>query len=184
MAAVCKICTALWAAPSGPERAATSGGAAPRRRSSARTMSSTLLAIKAASQARDATQKRDTDLHKAALVLAREYLRANGYARSVEALRLEVGAGLEKLDLADNVDLGSVVRDHPLEDEHPRSARTATTSEWDSAHLSHPDVRRAPRTQSPGREPAHTRACEIRELARRVGETGTADSSGHSSTVG
>ena len=71
-------------------------------------MSSTLLAIKAASQARDATQKRDTDLHKAALVLAREYLRANGYARSVEALRLEVGAGLEQLELGDSVDLGCV----------------------------------------------------------------------------
>lgn len=74
-------------------------------------MASTLAAIKAASTASDAREKRDTDFHKTALVLAREYLRANGYAKTCEALKAEVGSGLEKLELADNVDLGSVVRE-------------------------------------------------------------------------
>ena len=45
-------------------------------------MASTLAAIKAASHAKDAREKRDTDFHKTALVLAREYLRANGYSKS------------------------------------------------------------------------------------------------------
>ena len=72
---------------------------------------STLAAIKAASHAKDAREKRDTDFHKTALVLAREYLRANGYSKSCDALAKEVGSGLEKLELADNVDLGSVIRE-------------------------------------------------------------------------
>ena len=74
-------------------------------------MASTLAAIKAASHAKDAREKRDTDFHKTALVLAREYLRANGYSKSCDALAKEVGSGLEKLELADNVDLGSVIRE-------------------------------------------------------------------------
>ena len=74
-------------------------------------MASTLAAIKAASHAKDAREKRDTDFHKTALVLAREYLRANGYSKSCDALSKEVGSGLEKLELADNVDLGSVIRE-------------------------------------------------------------------------
>ena len=64
-------------------------------------MASTLAAIKAASHAKDAREKRDTDFHKTALVLAREYLRANGYSKSCDALAKEVGSGLEKLELAD-----------------------------------------------------------------------------------
>ena len=74
-------------------------------------MASTLAAIKAASHAKDAREKRDTDFHKTALVLTREYLRANGYSKSCDALAKEVGSGLEKLELADNVDLGSVIRE-------------------------------------------------------------------------
>lgn len=74
-------------------------------------MSSTLMALKAASNAKDCSEKRDSDLHKASLVLAREYLREHGYRETAEALRKEVGPSLEKLDLADNVDLGSVVRE-------------------------------------------------------------------------
>ena len=66
-------------------------------------MSSTLMAIKAASQARDAAEKHDTDCHKAALVLAREYLRSNGYGKAEAALRADVGPSLDKFDLADNV---------------------------------------------------------------------------------
>ena len=64
-------------------------------------MASTLAAIKAASHAKDAREKRDTDFHKTALVLAREYLRANGYSKSCDALAKEVGSGLEKLELAE-----------------------------------------------------------------------------------
>ncbi|KAH8050030.1 microtubule-severing ATPase [Aureococcus anophagefferens] len=74
-------------------------------------MSSTLMAIKAASNAKDVVEKQDSDRHKAALVLAREYLREHGYTKTSEALREEVGKGLERLELADNVDLGSVVRE-------------------------------------------------------------------------
>ena len=44
-------------------------------------------------------------------MLAREYLREHGYTKTSEALREEVGKGLERLELADNVDLGSVVRE-------------------------------------------------------------------------
>ena len=43
--------------------------------------------------------------------ISKEYLRANGYSKSCDALAKEVGSGLEKLELADNVDLGSVIRE-------------------------------------------------------------------------
>ncbi|KAH8072459.1 microtubule-severing ATPase [Aureococcus anophagefferens] len=52
-------------------------------------MSSTLMAIKAASNAKDVVEKQDSDRHKAALVLAREYLREHGYTKTSEALREE-----------------------------------------------------------------------------------------------
>ena len=42
--------------------------------------------------------------------ISQEYLRANGYSKSCD-LAKEVGSGLEKLELADNVDLGSVIRE-------------------------------------------------------------------------
>ena len=107
-------------------------------------------------------------------MLAREYLREHGYTKTSEALREEVGKGLERLELADNVDLGSVVREFEAYyamrlGKPPRLTRRRANDEND---LPAPPRRRkggstaasAPAPASANAQPAKPRAGKEREI--------------------
>ena len=111
-------------------------------------------------------------------MLAREYLREHGYTKTSEALREEVGKGLERLELADNVDLGSVVREFEAYyamrlGKPPRLTRRRANDEND---LPAPPRRRkggstaasAPAPASANAQPAKPRAGKEREFPTSI----------------
>lgn len=71
-------------------------------------MSSTLLAMKASSEASEAEQKKLIEKKRNILVLIHQYLLDCGYVDSASALYGEAGNFLNKYCLADNMDLGVI----------------------------------------------------------------------------
>ena len=79
-------------------------------------MSETLKALKARSEARLHEEKRQIDRQRNVLTLVLRHLIDHGYVESAERLQAEAGQSLSKYDVADNVDLVSIV--HQWEDYH------------------------------------------------------------------
>jgi katanin p60 ATPase-containing subunit A1 len=70
---------------------------------------STLLALRATSEANTAEQKRTSDRKRNILVLVHSYLIENGYFESATCLNTESTAVCTKYEVADNVDLGLIL---------------------------------------------------------------------------
>ena len=79
-------------------------------------MSETLKALKARSEARLHEEKRQIDRQRNVLTLVLRHLIDHGYVDSAERLQSEAGQSLSKYDVADNIDLLSIV--HQWEDYH------------------------------------------------------------------
>lgn len=75
-------------------------------------MSSSLLAIKASSEANSAEQKRLAERKRNILVLIHQHLIESGYIEAAERLQHESGGVLSKFTVADNVDLGLVLSEY------------------------------------------------------------------------
>ena len=98
-------------------------------------MSETLKALKARSEARLHEEKRQIDRQRNVLTLVLRHLIDHGYVESAERLQAEAGQSLSKYDVADNVDLVSIV--HQWEDYHtfkfgkpPKIIRRTTGIQW------------------------------------------------------
>eukprot|EP00943_MAST-04B_sp_MAST-4B-sp1_P004986 g4986.t1 len=79
-------------------------------------MSETLKALKARSEARLHEEKRQVDRQRNVLTLVLRHLIDHGYVDSAERLQSEAGQSLSKYDVADNIDLLTIV--HQWEDYH------------------------------------------------------------------
>ena len=75
-------------------------------------MSSTLLSIKASSEANSAEQKRLAERKRNVLVLIHQHLIENGYIEAAERLQHESGGVLSKFTAADNIDLILVLNEY------------------------------------------------------------------------
>jgi katanin p60 ATPase-containing subunit A1 len=75
-------------------------------------MSTSLLAIKASSEANTAEQKRLVERKRNILVLVHHHLIENGYIEAAERLQHESGGVLTKFAAADNIDLGLVLSEY------------------------------------------------------------------------
>lgn len=75
-------------------------------------MSSTLLALKAQSDATTAERKRIVDKKKYTLLLIYDYLHANGYIESSSKLLNEAASIIGKHEIADNVDLDVIISEY------------------------------------------------------------------------
>lgn len=75
-------------------------------------MSTSLLAIKASSEANTAEQKRLAERKRNILVLIHQHLIENGYIEAAERLQHESGGVLSKFAAADNIDLGLVLSEY------------------------------------------------------------------------
>ena len=71
----------------------------------------TLMALKATSDAKANEDRVAADRHRAVLVLVMDHLTAHGYTEAASALHREGGAPLARFATADNVDLGTIVRE-------------------------------------------------------------------------
>ena len=74
-------------------------------------MSSSLFALKAATDAGTAEQKRLLEKRRNIMVLIHQHLIENGYIEASERLQHEAGPLLGKFEVADNVDLGLILND-------------------------------------------------------------------------
>ena len=74
-------------------------------------MSSSLFALKAATDAGTAEQKRLLEKRRNIMVLIHQHLIENGYIEAAERLQHEAGPLLGKFEVADNVDLGLILND-------------------------------------------------------------------------
>ena len=75
-------------------------------------MSTSLLAIKASSEANTAEQKRLAERKRNVLVLINQHLVENGYVEAAERLQHESGGVLSKFTAADNIDLTLVLNEY------------------------------------------------------------------------
>jgi katanin p60 ATPase-containing subunit A1 len=75
-------------------------------------MSTSLLAIKASSEANTAEQKRLAERKRNVLVLIHQHLIENGYIEAAERLQHESGGVLSKFAAADNIDLIMVLNEY------------------------------------------------------------------------
>lgn len=75
-------------------------------------MSSSLMALRASSEANTAEQKRLTDKRRNILILIHHHLIENGYVEAAERLQHETGNALCKFGVADNVDLGLILGEY------------------------------------------------------------------------
>ena len=75
-------------------------------------MSSSLMALRACSEANTAEQKRLSDKRRNILILIHQHLIENGYVEAAERLQHEAGNVLCKFDVADNVDLGLILGEY------------------------------------------------------------------------
>jgi katanin p60 ATPase-containing subunit A1 len=71
-------------------------------------MSSTLMALKASSEASTQEQKRLQERKRNILVLIHAYLTENGFIEAAERLQHEAGPAISKFEVADNIDLSLV----------------------------------------------------------------------------
>eukprot|EP00899_Mesostigma_viride_P023450 jgi/Mesvir1/428/Mv11310-RA.1 len=72
---------------------------------------SSLSALKAQSKSRDQEEKRIQDRRRSALVIILRHLLDSGYVDSVEKLQAESGVSLSKYDVADNIDMATIVQE-------------------------------------------------------------------------
>lgn len=75
-------------------------------------MSSSLLAIRASSEAGSAEQKRQQERRRNILVLINQHLIEHGYCESAERLQHEAGLVMNRFEVADNMDLGLILGDY------------------------------------------------------------------------
>lgn len=75
-------------------------------------MSSTLLALRASSEAGMAEQKRLAEKKRNILVLIHHYLVESGYVESAERVQHEAGSVINKFEVADNVDLNLILGEY------------------------------------------------------------------------
>lgn len=75
-------------------------------------MSSTLMALRANSEAATAEQKRATEKRRNILVLIHQHLIENGYVEAAERLSHEAGSVISKFEVADNVDFGLILGEY------------------------------------------------------------------------
>ena len=74
--------------------------------------SSTLMALRANSEANTAEQKRLADKRRNILVLIHQHLIENGYIEAAERLQHEAGNVISKFEVADNVDFGLILGEY------------------------------------------------------------------------
>ena len=109
-------------------------------------MSSSLMALRANSEANTAEQKRLTDKRRNILILIHHHLIENGYVEAAERLQHETGNALCKFGVADNVDLGLILGEYEAYyemrfDKKPKLVRKLK----DDEELSRPTGSRLPR---------------------------------------
>ena len=75
-------------------------------------MSSTLLALRANSEANTAEQKRIVEKRRNILVLIHQHLIESGYFEAAERLQHEAGSVISKYEVADNVDFGQILGEY------------------------------------------------------------------------
>ena len=75
-------------------------------------MSSSLLAIRASSEAGTAEQKRQQERRRNILVLIHQHLIEHGYCEAAERLQHEAGLVMNRFEVADNMDLGLILNDY------------------------------------------------------------------------
>lgn len=106
-------------------------------------MSSTLLSIKASSEANTAEQKRLAERKRNVLVLINQHLIENGYVEAAERLQHESGGVLTKFVAADNIDLTLVLNEYETYyemrfDKKPKLTRKLADGEESSLRASKP----------------------------------------------
>lgn len=74
-------------------------------------MSSTLIALRAATDAGSAEQKREMEKKRNILILINQHLIENGYTETAERLQHEAGSVINKFEVADNIDLSLILSD-------------------------------------------------------------------------
>lgn len=100
-------------------------------------MSSGLLAIRAATDANSAEQKRQSERKRNILVLINQFLIEQGYVETAERLQQESGGVLNRFAPADNIDLSIILMDYEAYyemrlDRKPKLIRKLGDSELDS----------------------------------------------------
>ena len=75
-------------------------------------MSTTMMALRANSEAATAEQKRATEKRRNILVLIHQHLIENGYVEAAERLQHEAGNVISKFEVADNVDFGLILGEY------------------------------------------------------------------------
>lgn len=74
-------------------------------------MSTTLIALRAATDAGSAEQKREMEKKRNILILINAHLIENGYTETAERLQHEAGSVINKFEVADNIDLSLILSD-------------------------------------------------------------------------
>lgn len=77
-------------------------------------MSSTLMALRANSEANTAEKKRSEEKKKNILVLIHHHLIENGYVEAAERLQHEAGNFISKYEVADNVDFNLILGEYEV----------------------------------------------------------------------
>jgi katanin p60 ATPase-containing subunit A1 len=111
-------------------------------------MSSGLLAIRAATDANSAEQKRQSERKRNILVLVNQFLIEQGYVETAERLQQECGGVINRFATADNVDLSIVLMDYEAYyemrfDRKPKLIRKLGDSEIESHPKSKSSVKQA-----------------------------------------
>ena len=144
-------------------------------------MSETLKALKARSEARLHEEKRQVDRQRNVLTLVLRHLIDHGYVESAERLQAEAGQSLSKYDVADNVDLVSIV--HQWEDYHTfkfgkppkiirRTAGISGDTNESSSSSSHGNSNRKSRKESDRNKAARDRRTRRNNYNGHVGKGG------------
>ena len=72
----------------------------------------TLAEVKTMNRARETEEKRGVERRRAGLVLSIRFLLDNGYVAAARAAEEEAGISLAKVDVADNIDMASILQDY------------------------------------------------------------------------
>ena len=70
---------------------------------------STLMALKLSNEARQIEERKNIERKRNSLLLVSNYLVENGYSRSAAALHQEASSSISNFELADNIDLASIM---------------------------------------------------------------------------
>jgi katanin p60 ATPase-containing subunit A1 len=121
-------------------------------------MSTSLLSIKANSEANTADQKRLAERKRNVLVLINQHLIENGYVEAAERLQHEAGGVLSKFTAADNIDLNLVLNEYEAYyemrfDKKPKLARKLNDGEEQPFRPTKPSSSNKRNTSSASKEP-------------------------------